>query len=57
MPYRIVPKGHSGFFVEDPKTGHKFSKKPLTLKKAQAQRTAIIISEHPNLKNRSKYYL
>jgi hypothetical protein len=56
MPYKIE-KSDKGFFVVDPKTHHKFSKRGLTLKKAQAQRTAIILSEHPNKKNLSKYYL
>jgi len=56
MPYKIT-KGHSGFFVYNPETKKHYSKKGLTFKKAQAQRTAIIISENPEKKNLSKYYL
>ena len=56
MPYKIT-RGGTGFFVYNPETKKHYSKRPLTLKKAEAQRTAIILSEHPNMKDRSKYYL
>jgi hypothetical protein len=41
MPYKIQPV-FGGFVVKKGKKA--FSKKPLTLKRAKAQRTAIILS-------------
>jgi hypothetical protein len=50
MPYNIVKKG-SGFKVCKP-SGKCFSKKKMTKKKANAQRTAIILnSQYKESKN------
>lgn len=51
MPYtlrksRLKPL----YWVVNRKTGHKFSKKPLTLKKAKAQRIALYIAERMGAK-------
>lgn len=43
MPYAIVPVG-KGYKVMS-QDGRMFSRKPLTKKRAQAQRTAIALSE------------
>ena len=43
MPYTIEKKGR-GYFVMD-KSGHRFSKKPLTKEKARSQQIAIALSE------------
>jgi hypothetical protein len=56
MPYQIK-KEKSGFFVYDPKTRHKFSKKGLPKIMAEKQRTAIILSQHRGEKNLGKYYM
>ena len=54
MPYKIK-KSKSGYKVCKKKGGKCFSKKPLSKKRAQAQRAAIAINTHEscilNLKN------
>lgn len=43
MPYKVV-KEREGYFVMDAK-GHKFSKHPLSKKRAHKQEVAIVLSE------------
>lgn len=55
MPYEIKRKG-AGFVVADAK--REFSKKPLTLQRARAQRVAIALSESKKTgKPVSKYFV
>jgi hypothetical protein len=51
MPNYVCDCGEPGYFVLNPKTGNKFSKRPLPKIMAEKQRTAIMLSE----KRRGKY--
>jgi hypothetical protein len=56
MPYSIE-KEKSGYFVYDPKSKHRFSKKGMPKMMAEKQRVAIILSEHKGKKNLKPYFL
>lgn len=56
MPYRITHR-KDGYYVYNQETKKVYSKKGMTKKNAEAQRTAIILNEHKGEKNLSKYYI
>lgn len=56
MPYKIIRR-KDGFYVYNPQTKKTYSKKGLSKTNATKQRLAIILSEHPNVKDVSKFFV